>query len=68
MENLMTEAGLMKVNKKASKYRETIHLFSDRILRGCTCFELGLKNKYRLKNAVFWDVAPCRYCVNRRFG
>jgi hypothetical protein len=19
------------------------------------------------KNAVFWDVAPCRYCVNRRF-
>jgi hypothetical protein len=21
-----------------------------------------------LKNAVFWDVAPCRYCVNRRFG
>jgi hypothetical protein len=21
-----------------------------------------------LKNAVFWDVAPCRYFVNRRFG
>jgi hypothetical protein len=21
-----------------------------------------------IKNAVFWDVAPCRYCVNRRFG
>jgi hypothetical protein len=21
-----------------------------------------------LKNAVFWDVAPCRSCVNRRFG
>jgi hypothetical protein len=20
------------------------------------------------KNAVFWDVAPCRYFVNRRFG
>jgi hypothetical protein len=20
------------------------------------------------KNAVFWDVAPCRSCVNRRFG
>jgi hypothetical protein len=20
------------------------------------------------KNAVLWDVAPCRYCVNRRFG
>jgi hypothetical protein len=21
-----------------------------------------------MKNAVFWDVAPCRYGVNRRFG
>jgi hypothetical protein len=21
-----------------------------------------------MKNAVFWDVAPCGYCVNRRFG
>jgi hypothetical protein len=21
-----------------------------------------------LKNAVFWDVAPCKYFVNRRFG
>jgi hypothetical protein len=21
-----------------------------------------------LKNAVFWNVASCRYCVNRRFG
>jgi hypothetical protein len=21
-----------------------------------------------LKNADFWDVAPCRSCVNRRFG
>jgi hypothetical protein len=21
-----------------------------------------------LKNAVFWDVAPCRSCVNQRFG
>jgi hypothetical protein len=20
-----------------------------------------------IKNAVFWDVVPCRYCVNRRF-
>jgi hypothetical protein len=22
----------------------------------------------KLENAVFWDVAPCRSCVNRRFG
>jgi hypothetical protein len=21
-----------------------------------------------MKNAVFWDVVPCGYCVNRRFG
>jgi hypothetical protein len=21
-----------------------------------------------IKNAVFWDMAPCRSCVNRRFG
>jgi hypothetical protein len=21
-----------------------------------------------MKNAVFWDVEPCRSCVNRRFG
>jgi hypothetical protein len=21
-----------------------------------------------IKNAVFWDVAPCKSCVNRRFG
>jgi hypothetical protein len=21
-----------------------------------------------MKNAVFWDVAPCRSCVNRLFG
>jgi hypothetical protein len=21
-----------------------------------------------MKNAVLWDVAPCWYCVNRRFG
>jgi hypothetical protein len=24
--------------------------------------------KKNMKNAVFWDVAPCRSCVNRRFG
>jgi hypothetical protein len=25
--------------------------------------------EYRMKNAVFWDVAPCRSCeMNRRFG
>jgi hypothetical protein len=26
--------------------------------------ELG----FFMKNSVFWDVAPCRFCVNSRFG
>jgi hypothetical protein len=26
------------------------------------------RNVLSMKNAVFWDVAPCRSCVNRRFG
>jgi hypothetical protein len=26
------------------------------------------KSKIYTKNAVFWDVALCRYCVNGRFG
>jgi hypothetical protein len=21
-----------------------------------------------MKKSVFWDVPPCKYCVNRRFG
>jgi hypothetical protein len=21
-----------------------------------------------MKNVVFWDVGPCKFCVNRRFG
>jgi hypothetical protein len=25
-------------------------------------------NPCTMKNAVFWDVVPCRPCVNRRFG
>jgi hypothetical protein len=26
------------------------------------------KHEISRKNAVFWNVAPCRSCVNRRFG
>jgi hypothetical protein len=29
---------------------------------------IGRRMYMELKNAVFWDVAPYRYCVNRRFG
>jgi hypothetical protein len=28
----------------------------------------SMRNIITIKNAVFWDVAPCRSCVNRRFG
>jgi hypothetical protein len=27
-----------------------------------------LYKSFTLKNAVFWDMAPCRYCINRCFG
>jgi hypothetical protein len=28
----------------------------------------GRKTLNLMKNAVFWDVAPCRSCVNRRWN
>jgi hypothetical protein len=31
-------------------------------------FEENCDKTWHMKNAVFWDVAPCRFCVNRRFG
>jgi hypothetical protein len=31
------------------------------------CYD-NLRTSLILKNAVFWDVVPCRSCVNRRFG
>jgi hypothetical protein len=32
------------------------------------CVRLELFTAVTRKNAAFWDVAPCRSCVNRRFG
>jgi hypothetical protein len=35
------------------------------------CIRLGFPcnvRKLYLENAIFWDVASCRSCVNRRFG
>jgi hypothetical protein len=26
------------------------------------------QTNFNMKNAVFWDLAPCRSCVNRHFG
>jgi hypothetical protein len=31
------------------------------------CVRYEVFTAVTMKNAVFWDVAPCRYCVNRRF-
>jgi hypothetical protein len=33
-------------------------------VRVCSSYEYEQK----MKNAVLWDVAPCRSCVNRSFG
>jgi hypothetical protein len=32
------------------------------------CVRFEVFTAVTLKNAVFWNVAPCRSCVNRRFG
>jgi hypothetical protein len=34
----------------------------------CYSFLIFSRTLSCLKNAVFWDVAQCRYCVNQRFG
>jgi hypothetical protein len=38
--------------------------------RSCSNFACYQWSKHlcKMKKAVFWDVAPCRYCVNWRFG
>jgi hypothetical protein len=41
-------------------------LFSPKI-RGGLC-KIWVFKAVTMKNAVFWDVVPCRSCVNRRLG
>jgi hypothetical protein len=40
------------------------------VLYGCESWSLIVREEYilRVKNGVFWDVAPCGSCKNRRFG
>jgi hypothetical protein len=45
-------------------WKENKHLVEDTLKNNL--FEV--QNITTLKKAVFWDVAPCRYGVNRRFG
>jgi hypothetical protein len=50
------------VNRAVLKAEEDVQRFLNRILlHGITYLSSNLKN------AIFWDVAPCRSCVNRRF-
>jgi hypothetical protein len=39
---------------------------SDHLSYSCVTFEVF--TSVTMKNAVFWDMGPCRSCVNRRFG
>jgi hypothetical protein len=36
--------------------------------QGVSSIKFEVFTAVTIKNAVFWDVAPCRYCVNRSFG
>jgi hypothetical protein len=36
--------------------------------RSDNCVRSEVFTAVTMKNPVFWDVAPCRFCVNRRFG
>jgi hypothetical protein len=39
------------------------------LFKGAQTITFKIKNNTEpMKNAVFWDVAPYRYFVNRRFG
>jgi hypothetical protein len=40
----------------------------DIILICCCHSQSAHKDYFLVKNAVFWDVAPCRYCITRRYG
>jgi hypothetical protein len=34
----------------------------------CNCVRFEVFTAVTMKNSVSWDVTPCRFCVNRRFG
>jgi hypothetical protein len=49
------------------KFFEHKNLFWNR--KTCLyCVRFEVFTAVTMKNAVFWDVAPCRACMNRRFG
>jgi hypothetical protein len=48
--------------RKGNSYQKLLHTTNKLLVR----FEVF--TVMTMKNAVLWDVAPCRYCVNRPFG
>jgi hypothetical protein len=44
------------------------HLTRNVISKYIKLYHYSQSSSLNMKNAVFWDVAPCRSCVNRPFG
>jgi hypothetical protein len=45
-----------------------IILFSIELMNMCIYVRFEIFTAVTMKNSFFWDVAPCRSCLNRRFG
>jgi hypothetical protein len=56
---------LSKITSTVSSFPRTINSYTAHQENICSYTNWRAIAK---KNAVFWDVAPCRSCVNRRFG
>jgi predicted RNA binding protein YcfA (HicA-like mRNA interferase family) len=52
-----------KIISKRTKYRRAICW----LMNGNYSIRVEVFTAVTMKNAVFWDVVPCRSCVNRRF-
>jgi hypothetical protein len=56
-------------NSKGKFCEQRSNMFRLNYLLICNLAKDCIKKYVRfMKKAVFWDVAPCRYGVNRRFG
>jgi hypothetical protein len=58
------------------KYVHTLHwriyvgfsTYEEDLLTSQILYDLRFLTAVTMKNAVFWDVAPCSFCASRRFG
>jgi hypothetical protein len=64
----------LRIRQKVSKSRRH-GIYAATVRRNFYNFSITEKRVLRrklkgetMKNAFFWDAAPCRYCVNRHFG